>query len=79
MTPGKQADIIVIDPRALNFAPSVSLVNQLITNGQPHNVKDVFVAGRLLKHNGHLVGVNVKTLIQNAQTAADRIAPFLAP
>jgi len=39
----------------------------------------VFVAGRLLKHNGHLVSVNVGTLIQNAQTAADRIAPFLAP
>lgn len=79
LTPGKQADVIVIDPRTLNFAPSVSPINQLITNGQPHNVKDVFVAGRLLKHNGHLVGVNMETLIQNAQTAADRIAPFLVP
>ena len=79
LTPGKQADVIVIDPRTLNFAPQVAPVNQLITNGQPHNVKDVFVAGRLLKQNGTLVGVNVRTLIQNAQTAADRIAPFLEP
>jgi 5-methylthioadenosine/S-adenosylhomocysteine deaminase len=79
LTPGKQADVIVIDPRALNFAPSVALVNQLITNAQPQNVKYVFVAGRLLKQNGHLVGVNVGTLIQDAQTAADRIAPFLQP
>jgi 5-methylthioadenosine/S-adenosylhomocysteine deaminase len=79
LTPGKQADVIIIDPRTLNFAPQGAPVNQLITNGQPHNVKDVFVAGRLLKHNGHLVGVNMETLIQNAQTAADRIAPFLAP
>jgi 5-methylthioadenosine/S-adenosylhomocysteine deaminase len=79
LTPGKQADVIVIDPRTLNFAPEVALVNQLITNGQPQNVKYVFVAGRLLKQNDHLVGVNVGTLIQNAQTAADRIAPFLQP
>ena len=74
LTPGKQADVIVIDPSAINFAPSVSLVNQLITNGQPHNVKYVFVAGKPLKSNGHM-----RTLIQNAQTAADRIAPFLQP
>jgi 5-methylthioadenosine/S-adenosylhomocysteine deaminase len=79
LTRGKQADVIVIDPRALNFAPQVAPVNQLITNGQPQNVKYVFVAGRLLKQNGTLVGVNVGTLIQNAQTAADRIAPFLEP
>jgi len=57
----------------------VAPVNQLITNGQPQNVKYVFVAGRLLKQNGNLVGVDVGTLIQNAQTAADRIAPFLQP
>jgi 5-methylthioadenosine/S-adenosylhomocysteine deaminase len=79
LTPGKQADVIVIDPRALNFAPSVALVNQLITNGQPQNVQYVFVAGQPLKSNGRLVGVNVGTVIKDAQTAADRIAPFLAP
>jgi 5-methylthioadenosine/S-adenosylhomocysteine deaminase len=79
LTPGKQADVIVIDPRALNFAPSVALVNQLITNGQPHNVTYVFVAGQPLKSNGHLVGVNVGRVIQDAQAAADRIAPFLVP
>ena len=79
LTPGKQADVIVIDPRTINFAPSLSLVNQLITNGQPQNVKYVFVAGRPLKSNGELVGVNVKKVIKNAQVAADRIAPFLVP
>jgi hypothetical protein len=57
----------------------VALVNQLITNAQPQNVKYVFVAGRLLKHNGKLVGVNVGTVINDAQAAADRIAPFLVP
>jgi 5-methylthioadenosine/S-adenosylhomocysteine deaminase len=79
LTPGKQADVIVVDPRALNFAPSVALVNQLITNGQPHNVQYVFVAGKPLKWNGNLVGVNVETVIKDAQAAADRIAPFLTP
>src|SRR5262249_26161192 len=79
LTPGKQADLIVIEQRALNFTPVLRPVNQIVFNGQPQNVKYVFVAGRLLKQNGNLVGVNVGTLIQDAQTAADRIAPFLAP
>jgi 5-methylthioadenosine/S-adenosylhomocysteine deaminase len=34
-TPGKQADVIVIDPRALNFAPVLRPVAQIVFNGQP--------------------------------------------
>jgi 5-methylthioadenosine/S-adenosylhomocysteine deaminase len=79
LTPGKQADVIVIDPRTLNFVPQVAPVNQLITNGQPQNVKYVFVAGRALKEKGKLKGVDVGQLIKAAQTAADRIAPSLQP
>ena len=66
-------------PARDQLRPLVSPVNQLITNGQPQNVKYVFVAGRPLKSNGNLVGVNVGTVIKDAQTAADRIAPFLEP
>ena len=58
LTPGKQADVIVIDTRALNFAPVLRPVAQLVFNGQPQNVKWVFVAGRALKEDGKVKGVN---------------------
>jgi 5-methylthioadenosine/S-adenosylhomocysteine deaminase len=66
LTPGKQADVIIIDPRTLNFAPQVAPVNQIVLNGQPQNVAWVFVAGRVLKEKGQLKGVDVGQLIEAA-------------
>jgi 5-methylthioadenosine/S-adenosylhomocysteine deaminase len=79
LTPGKQADLIVLEQRALNFAPLLRPVNQIVFNGQPQNVAWVFVAGRALKEKGKLKGVDVGALIKAAQTATDHIAPFLLP
>jgi hypothetical protein len=39
----------------------------------------VFVAGRALKRDGKLVDVNVRRLLEDAQTAIDDIAPALTP
>lgn len=79
LTPGKQADLIIIDPNQLNWAPHLRPINQIVFNGQPQNVSWVFVAGTPLKRDGRLVGVNVAELLQNAQVAIDNIAPFLVP
>jgi 5-methylthioadenosine/S-adenosylhomocysteine deaminase len=79
LTPGKQADVIVIDPRTLNFAPQMAQINQIVLNGQPQNVEWVFVAGRPLKEKGKLKGVDVGAMIEAAQIATDHIAPFLLP
>ncbi|HEU5059864.1 MAG TPA: amidohydrolase family protein [Kofleriaceae bacterium] len=79
LTPGKQADLIIIDPNQLNFAPQLRQVNQIVFNGQPQNVTWVFVAGRPLKRGGQLLGVNVRDLLADAQTAIDNIAPALVP
>src|SRR5262249_33397284 len=67
LTPGKQADVIVLEPRTLNFAPQMQRVNQIVFNGQPQNVAWVFVAGRVLKEKGKLKGVDVGQLINAAQ------------
>jgi 5-methylthioadenosine/S-adenosylhomocysteine deaminase len=79
LTPGKQADVIVIDPRALNFSPLLRTVNQIVFNGQPQNVEWVFVAGRALKEKGRVKGVDQAELLKAAQTATDNIAPALRP
>jgi len=79
LTPGKKADLIIIDPNQLNWAPQLRPINQIVFNGQPQNVTWVIVGGRALKRDGKLVGVNVSKLLDDSQVAIDNIAPFLVP
>jgi 5-methylthioadenosine/S-adenosylhomocysteine deaminase len=79
LTPGKQADVIIIDMQALNFAPVLRPVAQIVFNGQTQNVQWVFVAGRVLKENGRVTGVNERKLVEAAQAATDHIKPFIEP
>jgi 5-methylthioadenosine/S-adenosylhomocysteine deaminase len=57
LTVGKKADVIILDPDAVNFAPAFDAVSQIVLNAQPQNVEWVFVDGRALKQRGKLVGV----------------------
>jgi 5-methylthioadenosine/S-adenosylhomocysteine deaminase len=79
LTPGKKADVIVIAPGAVNFAPVFDAVSQIVFNGQPRNVEWVFVDGRALKRRGKLVGVDSAAIVRDAQRAADQIHRFLFP
>ncbi|MET9323857.1 amidohydrolase family protein [Streptomyces sp. NPDC003038] len=73
LTPGKLADVIVINPAALNFAPRFDWVNQIVFNGRPENVHAVFVNGRPLKLDGHLVDVDPQRVVREAEAAAARL------
>src|SRR5215831_15906329 len=64
LTPGKKADLIVLDPDAVNFAPRFDAISQIVFNAQPQNVKWVFVDGRALKRNGKLVGINPDVIVK---------------
>ena len=79
LTPGKQADVLVLTPRAVNFAPRIDWISQIVFNGQPENVEWVFVSGRPLKAKGRLVGVNEAAIVEAAETVAQRIRPALVP
>jgi cytosine/adenosine deaminase-related metal-dependent hydrolase len=63
----------------LNFAPVLRPVAQIVFNGQTQNVQWVFVAGRVLKENGKVTGVNERKLVEAAQAATDHIKPFIEP
>jgi 5-methylthioadenosine/S-adenosylhomocysteine deaminase len=77
LAPGKQADVIVLNPHTLNFAPRVDDVSQVVFNAQPGNVEWVFVDGRVLKEQGQLVGVNVEAVIADASRVAQRVRTAL--
>ncbi|MFJ9554305.1 amidohydrolase family protein [Nocardiopsis sp. NPDC101807] len=73
LTPGKRADVVVLEPRALNFAPRGDWPAQLVLNGRPDNVTDVYVDGIPRKSGGRLAGVDVPRLVADAEAAADRV------
>ncbi|GHB67774.1 N-ethylammeline chlorohydrolase [Streptomyces cirratus] len=73
LTPGKRADLIMIDPATLNFAPRFDWVSQIVFNGRPQNVDAVFVDGRPLKLDGRLVGVDTERVVREAEAAAGRL------
>lgn len=73
LTPGKKADLIIIDPVGVNFAPRFEWISQVVFNGQPANVQWVFVNGKVLKRRGKLVDVDPKVVVEAAQKATDRI------
>ncbi|MEU6901127.1 amidohydrolase family protein [Streptomyces virginiae] len=73
LTPGKRADVVVIDPAALNFAPRFDWVGQVVFNGRPENIDAVFVDGRPLKLDGRLVDVDTGRVVREAEAAATRL------
>lgn len=76
LTPGKKADVQLINPAAINFAPKLDWISQLVFNGQPANVEWVFVSGRVLKRDGRIVD-DQGQVIADAQAASDRIQKIL--
>ncbi|MFJ2771102.1 amidohydrolase family protein [Streptomyces sp. NPDC087300] len=70
LTPGKRADVLVLDPGTLNFAPRFDWTSQIVLNGQPPNITDVYVDGRPRKTDGALVGVNPDKVVHAAEEAA---------
>ena len=77
LAPGKQADIIVLNPQTLNFAPRFDDVSQVVFNAQPSNVEWVFVDGRVLKERGQLVGMDAEAVIADANRVVQRVRTAL--
>jgi 5-methylthioadenosine/S-adenosylhomocysteine deaminase len=69
LTPGKRADLIVINTRALNLAPLTVPETLIASCTYPSNVEAVFIDGRCLKRDGKLVGVEVDEVVHQANAA----------
>lgn len=55
LSPGKQADVVVIDATALNVAPVTDPVAAVVLSADPSNVETVIVGGVIRKLDGKLV------------------------
>ena len=77
LTPGKKADLILINPNATNFAPRWDWPSQLVFNGQPSNVEYVFVGGKVRKAGGVVLDVAQGELQQSVQDTVARVKTVL--
>ncbi len=55
LTPGKKADIVIIDGSAVNVAPVIDPVGAVVCAADVSNVKTVLVGGRIVKQDHKLV------------------------
>jgi cytosine/adenosine deaminase-related metal-dependent hydrolase len=73
LTPGKEADIIVLDARSINTWPVNNVPGTIVTMMNPRHVRDVLIAGKVVYWKGKLVGWNVDALMRQIEQARDRV------
>jgi 5-methylthioadenosine/S-adenosylhomocysteine deaminase len=71
LTPGKQADIVLLRKNMINVMPVNDPVAAITLAMDTANVDSVFVAGKARKRNGQLVGVDLKRIATLATQSRD--------
>ena len=62
LTPGKQADLLMIRTDDINLYPSNNAVGTVVQAAERSNVDTVIIGGRVRKHRGQVVGLDMVRL-----------------
>ena len=73
LTPGKEADIVMLRADRLSLWPLNNAPGAVVNLMNPGNVDTVFIAGRVKKWHGSLVGADVPRLMRMAEEARDAV------
>ena len=73
LTPGKEADIIVLDARNINTWPMNNVPGAIVTMMNPRHVRDVLIAGKVVYWKGKLVGWDVDRLLRQAEESRNQV------
>jgi cytosine/adenosine deaminase-related metal-dependent hydrolase len=73
LTPGKQADVVVIRCDHTNTYPVIDPVSTVVLQADTRNVDTVFVGGRLVKRDGVLVGADLRRARNLAEASLDHL------
>jgi len=66
ITPGKQADLILLRRDALNLTPLNAPRGSVVLSAGPENIDTIFVAGKIVKQNGKLTNCDLERVFQLA-------------
>jgi 5-methylthioadenosine/S-adenosylhomocysteine deaminase len=73
LTPGKYADVIVLDARRINTMPLNHAPGTVVTLMDTSNVRHVFISGKAVKWHFELVGVDVHRLRTEVEASRDAV------
>ena len=73
LTPGKEADILLLDATRLNVAPLNHVPGAVVGLMDRTNVETVIVAGRIRKWKGRLLGVDLASLRSSLEASRDYV------
>lgn len=71
LTPGKEADILLLDAEAINVAPLNNVPGAVVTLMERSNVETVLVGGRIRKWRGQLLGADLPRLRDELTASRD--------
>ena len=69
LSPGKRADLIVIDTGAINLGMMTNPYEMVVGAVQPANVSTVMIDGRILKRDGRLTALDARRVVREASAA----------
>src|SRR5438270_7157993 len=73
LTPGKEADIIILDATAINVAPLNNVPGAVVALMDRTNVETVIVAGKVRKWKGRLLDIDLPHLRQQLEASRDHL------
>jgi len=73
LTPGKQADIVLLDSDNLQLFPKHNVFCTAVQGGDVAYVDSVFIAGKLVKQGGRMVAVDIERLKRLVEQSRDRL------
>jgi len=77
ITPGKCADLVILDATLPNMQPVLDPVNSVVTQASIANVETVLVAGEFRKRHGRLLYPQVEARLEQLVRSGRRIAGVL--
>jgi cytosine/adenosine deaminase-related metal-dependent hydrolase len=73
LSPGKEADVIMLATDRINVFPLNNVPGTIVTLMDTSNVENVFVAGKLMKWQGKLVGVDLNGVRRTIEKSRDAV------
>jgi 5-methylthioadenosine/S-adenosylhomocysteine deaminase len=73
LTPGKEADIVVLEARGIDTWPMNNVPGTIVTMMNPSHVRDVLIAGKVVYWKRQLVGWDVESLLRRIEQSRDRV------
>ena len=73
LRPGKHADLILVGGHGFALRPRHDTAGSLVFQATARDVHTVLVAGRIVKYDGALVGVDVPAMLDRAERSAEQV------